>query len=269
MTTLSMSSMTALKVIIEFESESSTDSIDKLEHIKAHHPSISHFDWSGADSWNKMIVSDVRTTDLISICRHACSHFILRNQFFLELVSQGRESFVATLNDDERQVFRNGGLLEKIPSREVVSWWDEIRYRGRSKLNHDLLEQGRTAERWTIEYEMDKVAHLGDNFKPVWMALDSDRHGYDILSYRASAGFAPIAVLIEVKSFANRFSPHFFLTRNEWEKAIESHMNYVFYVWCIETKEHRIYKYDEIEPHIPSNRGLGKWQNVHIPLQSW
>ena len=257
--------MTALKLIIEHESEAT----EKLEHIRSNHPTFSHLDWTGAEIWNRVILADTRTTELDGICRQACTHFILGNQVLLELVSQGRESFIANLGDDEKQVFRNAGLLERVPSVEVVTWWDEIRYRGRSKLNQDLVIQGRTAERWTMELETNKVAHLGEQYKPVWMALDSDKFGYDILSHRATTGFAPIAILIEVKSFANKYSPHIFVTRNEWKKALISRINYIFYVWCIETKEHRTYTYDEIEPHIPDNRGKGVWQDVYIPLQSW
>ncbi|RYE12071.1 MAG: hypothetical protein EOP45_23500, partial [Sphingobacteriaceae bacterium] len=189
---LSMSNMTALKLIIEHQSKTSIESINRFQFIKDTNPSLLHLDWEGAEIWNKLIEAEVIIDDLPCICRQAASIFILNNPILLELVTYGRESLVSNLTEDEKQVFRNGGLLEKVPTHEIVDWWDEIRFRGRNKLNQNLLFQGREAERWTIDFEISKISHLGNNFLPIWVALDGDHYGYDILSYRPNAQYAPL-----------------------------------------------------------------------------
>ena len=261
--------MIALKMIIDYQSKTSIESENRFAFIRESNPSLLHLDWDGAENWNKLIESEIIIADLNAICRHAASIFILNNPVLLELVTYGRDALFSNLTEDELQVFRNGRLLDKIPTQQVVEWWDDIRFRGRTKLNQNLLSQGREAERWTIEFEIEKISHLGEDFKPIWVALDGDHFGYDILSYRPNATYVPLAVLIEVKSFANPLKPQFYVTRNEWEKAIETGSNYIFFIWCMYTKTHRVFSHEEIEPHIPKNRGAGNWQNVLINLEDW
>lgn len=264
-----MSSMTALKLIIENQSKASVESSNRFQFIKDNHPSLVRLDWDGAEVWTNLIEAEIIIDDLQVICRQASALFILNNPVLLELAIHGRETLISNLNDDEMQVFRNGGLLDKFPSAEVVDWWDDLRVRGRTKLNQNLLIQGREAERWTIEFEIKKIAHLGKEFQPIWVALDGDHYGYDILSYRPNPQFAPLAVLIEVKSFTNPSKPQFYVTKNEWDKAVETGSNYIFFVWCTSTKSHKVFSHNELEPHIPKNCGSGSWQNVLITIENW
>lgn len=255
--------------MLEYSSQESIEAHNIFEYVKVSNPSFLHLDWDGASKWKELIGDKLSDSELAPICRLASFHFILKDQILLELVTYGREKLVSNLTDDEKQVFRNGALLEKIPSLEVVLWWDQIRIAGRNEFNHKLLSQGREAERWTMEFEISKTAHLGEEFIPQWVALESDHYGYDILSYRPNTQFAPLAILIEVKSFANPTFPHFYVTKTEWDKATETANNYIFFVWCISNKTYKVYTHTEIEKHIPTNNEGGNWQTVLITLDGW
>lgn len=261
--------MTALKLIIENKTSKSIESDNKFQFLKKNNPSLIHLDWDGAEQWNNELNVDVLSMNLENICRNAASIFILNNKVLIELVTYGREKLISSLSDDERQVFRNGGLLEKIPSPEVIEWWDKIRGLGRINLNEKLLFQGRQAERWTIELEQIKTANLGTEFQPVWVALDSDYYGYDILTYRKDSNSNITTLLIEVKSFSNPLMPQIYISRNEWEKSNEIGNNYQFIVWCTTTHSHKFFTNYEIAKHIPINQGEGTWQNVLVKLTNW
>jgi hypothetical protein len=227
-----------------------------------------HLDWEGAEQWDT-IISEGLNADIDLICRKASSSFILNSEILLELVTYGRDNVVSNLSDDELQVFRNAKLLDKIPDQEIVDWWDDLKNRGRTLLAQKLHSQGRLAERWTIEFEEQKTAGLGQQYRPVWMALEGDHFGYDILSFRPNAPSAPLAVLIEVKSFMNPSKPQFYITKNEWKKAVETENNYIFFIWSIPDKKHKAYSHWDIEPHIPKNCGSGEWETALITLTDW
>jgi len=264
-----MSNITALKMIIEYRSTESYNVQNRFMYMRENHPSYINLDWEEAEKWIDFIEIKNINNDLQIICREVAEIFILHSSVLLELAAHGREVLISNLNDDEIQVFRNGGLLEKHPSTVVVSWWDNLKHKGRTKHDEKLLVQGREAERWTFELEMKKNVHLGNEYHPIWVALDSDHYGYDILSYIPSSQLTPTAILIEVKSFSNPSNPHFYLTKNEWDKAIDAENNYLFVIWCVSTKSYKIYTPNQIEPHISKNSGHGAWQNILISINDW
>jgi hypothetical protein len=263
---LTMSNMSALKLIIE--QRTNFNASGSFKYIKDNNPSMLHLDWEGAEEWDK-IISEGLNADINLICRKAAASFLLNSEILLELVTYGRDNVIKNLTDDELQVFRNAQLLEKIPDQAIVDWWDDLKQRGRSLLNKKLHAQGRLAERWTIDFEELKTSNLGPQYKPVWMALEGDHFGYDILSFRSNFPSAPLAVLIEVKSFFNPEKPQFYITRNEWQKAVETENNYIFFIWCMADRKHKAYSHWDIEPHIPKNNGSGEWETALISLTDW
>src|SRR5690606_2050230 len=104
---------------------------------------------------------------------------------------------------------------------------------------------------------------------PEWVSLDSDRHGFDISSFRMLDGKV-LPLLIEVKSFARDSIPHIYITLNEWKKARETIKGeYLFYIWSVEGKRYRILLPDDLVAHIPIDQGFGKWQSVLIDVAAF
>jgi hypothetical protein len=263
---LSMSSLTALKLSIEYHNN---DAELLSSHLKANDPAWSHLNWKVAEQWRELITLPNQTT-LLLLCQEACLHFVLSKPILLQLTRHGREGLISSLSSDELQVFRNGGLLEETPTFETIMWWDKLKSIGRKLIDADLLQQGREAERLTFENELKLVADLGNLYKPKWVALESDRYGYDILTYRKQPDGSINTLRLEVKSFAWLSNPHFYVTENEWKTASDSNANnYLFVVWCMATKECRTFTVDEVEVHISKNQGTGRWQNILIDIRNW
>lgn len=98
---------------------------------------------------------------------------------------------------------------------------------------------------------------------PRWVALDDNQAGYDVHSFDPGP-VGPIAKLIEVKSCSEKLE--IFLTRNEWETAIERAPNYRFYVWKLPEKHLVELSPADLARHVPSNNGNGLWQVALIAL---
>lgn len=258
---LDASSLTATFIL----HQTPTDDVYKLTHYKLNHPSYSHLDWNSAEEWQVRLQPQIFDSYFL-ICREACRLFVRATPILVNLACYGREMLLSNLSDDELQVFRDAKLLEKIPDEGAISWWDHFKVDARANLNDQLISQGRIAERWTIDVEINKLAALGIDEMPEWVSMDSDRHGFDISSYTVKEGRI-LPLLIEVKSFAQNSWPHIYVTANEWKKALETvNGDYVFHVWSIESQNYRILTIRDLEQHIPTNHGKGKWQSVLITL---
>ena len=71
---------------------------------------------------------------------------------------------------------------------------------------------------------------------------------------------------IEAKAFSS-LEARFYLSRNEWETARVFSARYTVYVWNLDTRGlSRIMGVQELEGHIPIDRGSGKWDTVRIRL---
>jgi hypothetical protein len=266
---LNMGSLTALYILSLENGSNDASSTLSNRHRKRNDPAWLHLDWAGAEKWVNILREKLPVANISLICRLACSKFVLNAPVLTKLAGKGRESLVTALSEDELQVFRNAGLLDEMPTADVIEWWDEFRALLRKIINDAHVVQGREAERMTMEMEVEIVSQFGTIDKPVWLALNGDHYGYDILSYRKVSDSLPHAILIEVKSFASTSLPRIFLTRNEWNKAIEAEPNYFFVVWCMEIKEFKIYSVNDIRPHIPEDIGKGLWQKIEITIDKW
>jgi hypothetical protein len=248
--------------------QTSGDDEDKLIYYKRNHPSYSHLDWNQAEKWHSKL-QPLIFDHYPSMCREACRIFLTENRLLLDLVCYGREMLLSNLTEDECQVFKSAHLLDKIPDEATIAWWDSFKTIARAHLNDKLLAQGRIAEKWTIEEELKKLKDVSINEKPEWVSVDSDRHGYDISSFKLVDGLV-VPLLIEVKSFAQNTQPHIYVTANEWNRALKTvNTEYVFYVWSIESKIYKIFTPSDLLPHIPTNLGKGQWQTVRIQLEDF
>jgi hypothetical protein len=78
---------------------------------------------------------------------------------------------------------------------------------------------------------------------------------------------APTNRLIEVKSTIA--SPiRFYLTRNEWEKALNFGDAYHFHIWDLQANPPRLYQRTvaDIAPHVPTDNEKGRWKDAEIPV---
>lgn len=185
---------------------------------------------------------------------------------WLKMMRAGRKRFIATLSQDDQDMFSAAGLMEDPPPFEVVKWWDDVAGHARLKIDIEKMEQAREAEQLTIQHERARLANEGVDKDPVWTGLDDNYAGYDVLSYDVVDG-GVVSRMIEVKSTIA--SPlRFYLTRNEWEQADSIGDAYLFYVWDMakDPAELHVRTVKQIKPHVPADNKKGKWSSVLIPL---
>lgn len=172
----------------------------------------------------------------------------------------GRSRVLSFANSEIAQVFIEADLAHGIGD-EVVAFWDTLAARARGQKNNQLTTIGRHGERLTIAYEEARTGR-----KPKWVAIDNNEDGYDILSIVASGDARHLS--IEVKASTMGMSGSFYLTRNEWERALEV-THHVFHLWAIPVNtlsRLAVITPSEMQEHTPQNFGQGHWQNVEIPF---
>lgn len=189
-----------------------------------------------------------------------------RQPMWAKLMRQGRLRFVSGLDPNDQDIFAAAGLMENPTPPNVVAWWDSVAGYARLLTDHEKMEQGRTAEILTLEYERKRLKRIGIDLEPQWPGFDDNFAGYDVLSYDYGADGLKNK-LIEVKS--TTISPmRFFVTRHEWNKAIQAADDYIFHIWDLHQEKPVLHTrtVPDIAPHIPSDCGRGTWINAHIPV---
>lgn len=181
---------------------------------------------------------------------------------WLRTVPKGREYVRAALTGNEIQCFREAGLFDSTPDDDAIAWWDKIAALIRGTVDTEIMERARLAERLSLAYERARLADLGIDQEPRWMALEDNSLGYDILSYDLDAGQI-VPRMIEVKS---TLSGTIILTRGEWKNAASAASRTVFHVWRLPSRDLQEVTATAMEPHIPQDRGDGAWQDVAVRL---
>ena len=238
---------------------------DIIAALKRVSPDDGYHDYEAALLLDGWIGTTVNHTDIQPFFRHAIEILIKRtNPWWRRLFILGRDRVRAALNRNEVQCFEAAGLFSDNPDADIRAWWDTFQEAARSESDAKRLEQGREAERLTIEHETKRLSELGIANRPRWIALDDNTAGYDVHSFDKGPA-EPIARLIEVKS-CSRVSQEIFLTRNEWETALQMAPNYLFHIWTLPDQDLLELKPEDIEKHIPVDRGDGTWQVARIAL---
>ncbi len=72
---------------------------------------------------------------------------------------------------------------------------------------------------------------------------------------------------IEVKTTKNGIDALFYLTRNEWERAIDTE-SHCFHLWDLsnDIQKLAVVTMKDIENHISIDKGKGEWQHLAIPF---
>jgi hypothetical protein len=194
-----------------------------------------------------------------------CIDSIIHQQpVWIKTVTLGRRKFAQKLSRDQEQCFRAAGLLEETITVEVMEWWDATAARMRHIRDFEVMKRARSAEKLSLEHEIERLRQLNIPNEPIWMSLEDNTVGYDILSYDLGQ-VEPITRLIEVKSTV--ISPlRFFLSRNEWETAVKFGERYFFHVWDLRVPQLYECTVKSISDKIPSDNASGRWSSAEIPL---
>lgn len=191
----------------------------------------------------------------------AVDTIIERHQpFWARLAPAGRNHVVQAIGVNGAQCLRAAGLLGT--SERATAWWDALANINRGERDARLLLQGREGERLSLAYETDRLQREGVPREPVWIAIEDNTVGYDILSYAVVDGHVT-SRLIEVKTtYAD--PPRMILSRNEWKTAEQFGAAFEFHLWNMSTTDITILTVEQVSPHIPVDQGQGKWESVEI-----
>jgi hypothetical protein len=229
-------------------------------------PDDGYHDYAVALILNELVPATADHNDIALFFRETLSAAINdKSPWWTRLAPYGRQKMRDALTVNEEQCFLAAGLFAEPPTSDVLDWWDALAQRAQAIGNENRLRQGRVAEQLTIDYEIDRLARLGIDLSPRWIALDDNFAGYDIHSFDVGP-IEPVARLIEVKS-CDGLPLEIYLTRNEWETALERAQNYHFHVWKLPEKRLLQLTPADIAEHIPGDGTAGRWQVVKITLE--
>jgi len=179
----------------------------------------------------------------------------------------GRSRSREAMPEDAAQCLEYAGLFDEPPGPASVLWWDRLASMFRADRGQERMLAGREGEALTVQYEKERLASIGlQDLHPRWVAIDDSAAGYDVLSWDRDSGGSVHELRIEAKAYSS-LEARFYLSRNEWETARLFSPRYAVYVWNLDTRGlSRIMGVNELERHIPTDKGLGKWDAVRIRL---
>ena len=177
------------------------------------------------------------------------------------------DSFIGRLTTNEKQLFREFGLLT---NREVLSdenaekWWYRAQNLGWDIENEIRADHGKIGEELSMELEEARTG-----LRPIWVSRRDSGAGFDIESVQAEDDHSK--KLIEVKATTSR---SVYVTRNEARVSEDNSENYFFHIWKLNMDDYRrsllcIVTADEMMRNFPNNQGNGRWQNVEIPIRTF
>ncbi|PZD84860.1 DUF3883 domain-containing protein [Bacilli bacterium] len=179
---------------------------------------------------------------------------------WFSLFHRGRKEAIRYFPPEVLQCFDEADLLYSYNS-DVIEWWDYLSSFSRKNMEDNKLIIGRQGERLSVIYEKNRTG-----FDANWVSVESNLLGYDILSRKSST--CDEKLKIEVKSTKSLESGkfNFYLTRNEWDLAINS-INHIFHFWILEENP-KLYVYNstELKDYIPVDNKNGKWQLAKIKI---
>ena len=129
--------------------------------------------------------------------------------------------------------------LLNLRDKVVQDWWHSL-IKIKSEINNEKLSTiGHIGEKLTIKFETNRLSSdlIPDAIKKViWVSKISDDYGFDILSNSGKLLKRTSEIeslLIEVKSseISNPQIFSFYLSENEWNKALEDMDSYFFFCW--------------------------------------
>ncbi|MFD1462970.1 DUF3883 domain-containing protein, partial [Paenibacillus farraposensis] len=172
------------------------------------------------------------------------------------LLHKGRKEAFQYFPPNVKQCFKEAELINSYEPA-VIEWWDQLAFIARKNQEDNKLRIGRAGEELSLQYEKNRT---GKN--AVWQSIESNLSGFDILSCVSSSDASPLCIEVKATTYTDLFP--FYLTRNEWSVA-ETSQQFYFHLWILgECPELYIVDKNNIESHIPFNKGNGTWESVKI-----
>lgn len=211
--------------------------------------------------------------------RFIVNQIIRENRLPWVVFSMSEEvDFRYSLPDNWEVILDNCGLLD-FKKEMVVKWWKSLFHKYNAEREERIKKIGDIGEFLTYKLEQKRISNDGFNANQFvkWVASFDDSQGFDIISLagRLHTGQDNDQIKIEVKSSERSFKEkfQFFLTRNEWNIAIEQPERYLFYCW-IGIKLNGEYEEgpftfsaEDIKSHIPEDQSeFGVWNQCKITL---
>jgi hypothetical protein len=166
------------------------------------------------------------------------------------------------IDDDERQVFRQLGLIPDSENNdiEVSKWWLRVSDLARNIIQEKNTETGIEGEFLTINYETRRTG-----VRPKHVAFESNNFGYDVLSQISNEDTSPLNIEVKSSVMMRKYAS-INLTRFEFEKSIEMGTSYIFHLWDLSGKYPLLLIVPslDITKHTPKDTGSGKWEIVKI-----
>lgn len=182
---------------------------------------------------------------------------------WIQNASFGRSRVISFAGSQIAQVFAEAGLADGT-SEAVVAFWDALAARARGQRDDRLAQIGRLGERLTLDYEANRTG-----LRPTWVAIDNNADGYDVLSVVGPADLQKLT--IEVKTSTQGTYGFAMLTRNEWERAMESE-RHAFHFWNLRDPlqpKLAIVSSEAMLNHMPQDRGMGQWDCTKVPFSAF
>lgn len=230
--------------------------------------SLSSYDYNNAKiliekiGWEAFSTNGDRQSQLRDTLKNM---IILLRPFWAKLSYLGRAKVKQILCEDSTQCLQYAGLLDENPTISAVNWWEEISKIFRIINDEQKFELGRVGEKRSIQLEKQRILENGLVKEPIWVALEDNTVGYDILSYRKNYDNELYEIKIEVKTCS--YSPtHLILTRNEWKTALENEKSFFFQIWNLDVNQLIEMNVSEMAHHIPNDQGNGEWKEVEVIL---
>ena len=213
--------------------------------------------------------------------RRLLFHFIKRNKFhWIAFYNSSSDSFRTAIPDIWIELLELAGLFNLI-EEDVLTWWKEVID---AKIHFDQNTNnkiGDTGEYLTCKHEVDRLTADGIervDKRVIWLAQISDEYHYDISSLRGvllrGEHGKEDQVSIEVKSSQitsdEVFS--FYLTRPEWDTALEDLDRYYFYCWVgvkldgTFVKGPFIINASKLKDEVPDDSDIAKWEKCYFTL---
>jgi hypothetical protein len=179
---------------------------------------------------------------------------------WLQNATYGRSRVLAFSAPGITQVLIEAGLAAGTAD-DVVAFWDALSSLARGQRDDRMLAIGRRGERLTLAHEQARTGAA-----PKWVAVDSNQDGYDVLSVRAVDD--PVPLSIEVKTTTVGSVGFLYLTRTEWDQALDSPAH-AFHLWDLKAPAAprlAVVGVEEMVKHVPMEIGAGKWQELRLPF---
>lgn len=244
-------------------------SLDRIvRHLQSGPSDVAGYDYGAAVrlglrvGWDAFCLDGSRQDRLRETLRELLQRI---RPFWAQASFRGRRHVVEALSVDQIQCFDVAGLLSSPATDDVVLWWDRIGSFFRAIYEQSKTEIGRSGERLTLEHEQRRLTAEGIAKRPIWVSIDDEGKGFDVLSYRRYGDGRIGEIQIEVK--ASRYSPmEIYLTRHEWKHASKHPDTYIFHVWNISTNELKEFTVSQMGMNIPTDHGCGVWQSVRVAV---